>query len=401
MDEGRVLVSTISPVSGGVPAMTRFVTDTLQSRGWRPVLAHYEPYSVTPELSVPSFRMLLNKPGKRARTTWDTVETHAIGAWLPELEFTHYTANRLWRELMDSCSRFVAVCGNVLAAVPFVQTGRSFTAWVAAGWEEDRRDRVQQFPLARKLLDRWVNAPVLRRMERDNLRAGGILPLSEHTRVMLDSIAGEPVCGNVLPMPIDCQFFQPDPVRVRKGRIGFAGRLDDPRKNVGLLIDAVARLINSGASASAVLVGGKLDPACEAKIQRWGLAEHIECFDYVPREQLRALLQSLDVFVVPSHQEGLCISALEAMACGCPVISTRCGGPQEFVRDGETGFLVDFDIAAMTDAIHRVSHDRELRSRLSQAARQMVAERYNRERCERIFWSSFEHQEESLKEAAG
>ena len=88
---------------------------------------------------------------------------------------------KAWRDVMDGCSRFVAVCGNVLAALPFAATGRPFTAWVATGWEEDRRDRVRQFPASRRWLDRCVNGPVLRRKERQILNSGHILPLSEHT----------------------------------------------------------------------------------------------------------------------------------------------------------------------------------------------------------------------------
>lgn len=398
MGNRRVLVSTIAPISGGVPVMARFIADTLQDNGLTPVLAHYEPYSITPSLSVPSFRLLQRKPSAQRRTTWGAFETHAVGSWFPELEFTHYQASRVWRELMDQCSRFVAVCGNALAALPFSATGRSFTAWVATPWEEDRRDRVQRFPLIRKRLDQWVNAPVLRRQEREILRDGRILALSQHTRAGLDGIAGAPVCRDVLPMPIDSQFFHADAGKVMVGRVGFAGRLDDPRKNVGLLIDAVGKLVAQAFDVSAVLVGGKLPADLEARAARLGLSERIECVGYVPPSELKQLLQSLDIFVLPSHQEGLCISALEAMACGCPVVSTRCGGPEEFVRNDETGYLVGFDAAEMADAIQRIGNDRNLRSRLSQTARQLVVEQYRRERCERIFWNTFAQQDEPATE---
>jgi hypothetical protein len=61
----RVLISTIAPVSGGVPQMTRFVAEALEARGYDPVLAYYEPHSVSPELSVPSFRLLQRRVGRR------------------------------------------------------------------------------------------------------------------------------------------------------------------------------------------------------------------------------------------------------------------------------------------------------------------------------------------------
>src|SRR5262245_40927589 len=87
--EGRVLISTIAPEDGGVPANVRFIAGTLRGRGYEPILAHYEPYSRSPHLSVPSFRLLQRRVGSEVRHALDHCEAHAIGAWLPELEFTH------------------------------------------------------------------------------------------------------------------------------------------------------------------------------------------------------------------------------------------------------------------------------------------------------------------------
>jgi glycosyltransferase involved in cell wall biosynthesis len=107
---------------------------------------------------------------------------------------------------------------------------------------------------------------------------------------------------------------------------------------------------------------------------------------------LRDKLRTLDVFVVPSHQEGLCIAALEAMACGCPVVSTRCGGPEEFVLNDETGFLVDADPVEMADAILRILRAPKLRRRLGTAAREKVIRDYSLARANGIFWHAFDEQ---------
>ena len=98
---------------------------------------------------------------------------------------------------------------------------------------------------------------------------------------------------------------------------------------------------------------------------------------YARGAELRDQLRSLDLFVLPSHQEGLCIAALEAMACGCPVVSTRCGGPEEFVIDGETGILVGFDPEEMAAAMLKVLGDRKLHARLAQGARDRVLRHYS------------------------
>ena len=386
----RVLISTITPVSGGVPAMTGFIAHTLRDKGFEPVLAHYEPYSVSPHLSVPSFRLLRNRVGAETRRGLEDYETHAIGAWLPELEFTHYLATAHWRRVIASCAAHVTVAGNALAAMPYRQTGRPFLAWLATDWQGDRKDRVAHFPWPRKLLDRMVNAPVLHRLERRVLSKGSILALSEYTRRALDRIAGAPVTAGVLPMPVDADFFSARPEAVAPGRIGFSGRLDDPRKNLELLLATLARIGGRGPEVTALLIGGTPDEAVRNRVRALGLEGRVEFLPYLSHPELRNRLRTLDMFALPSHQEGLCIAALEAMACGCPVVSTRCGGPEEFVIDDETGFLVDFDPGDMAFAISRIVTDRALRARLAAGARRRVEQHYTRAKAETVFWNAFD-----------
>jgi glycosyltransferase involved in cell wall biosynthesis len=385
----RVLISTIAPVSGGVPTMTAFIVRTLRSRGFEPVLVHYQPYSISPKMSVPAVRLLGGRVGHVTHESLDGCETHAIGAWLPEFEFTHYLATSHWRRLIDSSQAWVVVSGNALSALPYYQTGRNFLAWLASGWNADRVDRVRRFAVARTLFDRTFVGPVARRLERAILTAGTVLSLSQYTRRTLDDIAGQPVVRDVLPMPIDTDFFSPDPQGRIRGRIGFSGRLDDPRKNIGLLFAALSRLRLAGHEVSALLIGGEPSPVMAAQLAALGIDGAVEFRSYGAREALRDHLRTLDLFVVPSHQEGLCIAALEAMACGIPVVSTRCGGPEEFVIDDETGYLVDFDEAAMADAIIAILNDRARRERFGAAAREKVVNRYSTAQAERIFWTAF------------
>jgi glycosyltransferase involved in cell wall biosynthesis len=386
----RVLISTISPESGGVPTTVRFVVSTLRARGYEPILAYYEPYSLSPHLSVPSFRLLQRRAASECRHVLDHCEAHAIGAWLPELEFTHYLASAAWKRAIDGCRAHLTVSGNALASLPYFQTGCSSLSWIASGWLVDRKDRVKQFSVGRKVVDRVMVNPIVRRLERAILRSSSVLAASHYTRLQLDDLAGAPVVRDVLSTPIDTDFFSPAPHERVSRRVGFSGRLSDPRKNLGLLLAALHRLRQAGHTMSALLIGGEPDQKVQRQIRDLGIEEAVEFTGYVPIEELRDKLRTLDLFVVPSHQEGLCIAALEAMACGCPVVSTRCGGPEDFVMNEETGFLVDSDPANMADAILRILRDPKLRERLGAAAREKVMRDYSLAKANNVFWRAFD-----------
>ncbi len=382
----RVLVSTLAPGNGGVNAMTGFVIRALARKGMEPVIAHYATYSTKPALSVPVFRLGQRRPGRQRGLAYDAREIHGIGTWLPELEFTHYAPTQHWRELMDSCDAFVVVSGNVLAGTAFLETGRPYLAWVATDWEGDRCDRVRHFPWPRRILDWCVNGPMIKRLEQRLLRGGRIVALSEYTAAMLESRAGRPLYSAVLPVPVDTAVFTPRPDARVAGRIGFAGRFNDPRKNIDLLLAAEAQLRQLGHDVTAVLIGDAPDTRVTRLVAKLGLGGHVAFRPGLSRLEMRDCLQTLDVFILPSHQEGLCISALEAMACGVPVVSTRCGGPQEFVLPGVTGDLVDSSPRAMAHAVASILDNPVLRERMSQAARRLVEERYSQGRAEEIFW---------------
>lgn len=83
------------------------------------------------------------------------------------------------------------------------------------------------------------------------------------------------------------------------------------------------------------------------------------------RAELGRAYHEVDVCLITSRQEGGPKSALEAMASGVPLVSTRVGQVPELVREGENGLLADVDdVDALTDALERVRRDGELRTRL-------------------------------------
>jgi len=88
----------------------------------------------------------------------------------------------------------------------------------------------------------------------------------------------------------------------------------------------------------------------------------------------------MDIFVLPSRNEGISNTILEAMATGLPVVATRVGGNPELVVDGETGILVPSgDAQKMMQALSIYVDNEEKRQSDGQAARQLIAKRFRLE----------------------
>lgn len=118
------------------------------------------------------------------------------------------------------------------------------------------------------------------------------------------------------------------------------GRLT-PKKGHRDLLAALARLTRDprwGELRLLIVGTGALLPALRREAEQRGLGERV-IFAGFQREVL-PFLQAADIFVLPSIQEGLSLSALEAMALGKPVVACRVGGTPEVVVDGQTGVLV-------------------------------------------------------------
>ena len=94
-----------------------------------------------------------------------------------------------------------------------------------------------------------------------------------------------------------------------------------------------------------LIVGGSLEDLSEldeliSNIKESDLTDRVDIVGSVSQEQLVYYYNSCDIFVMPSLHESFGLAALEAMACGIPVVVSDVGGLKTFVTDNESGFLV-------------------------------------------------------------
>jgi D-inositol-3-phosphate glycosyltransferase len=182
-----------------------------------------------------------------------------------------------------------------------------------------------------------------------------------------------------IPCGVDTDLFTPADRAEARRRLGLDGRpvllwvgRIAPIKGLDTLLDAVARLAEGGQDMRLLVVGGDADEptsghetSLRQRIPRLGLEQSVRFVGPQPQSVLPLYYAASDVTVLPSYYESFGMVALEAMACGSPVIASRVGGLVTTVRDGVTGFLVpDGDVGALAERIETLVADPELRWRL-------------------------------------
>ena len=183
----------------------------------------------------------------------------------------------------------------------------------------------------------------------------------------------------VVPVGVDHTVFRPRPERPRApGRLMVTSSSDVPMKGLVPLLEALAKL-RTERDVELVVIGRPTEGGRVARtIDRLGLSSAVRCVSGISDDELAGLYAEAHVAVVPSLYEGFSLPAIEAMACGVPLVATTGGALPEVVgADGETGLLVTpNDAEALATAIRRILDDDALAERLGEGGRQRVLGRF-------------------------
>jgi len=174
---------------------------------------------------------------------------------------------------------------------------------------------------------------------------------------------------------------------------------DVPLKGLVPLLEALAK-VRTERPADLVVIGKpRAESPVEDTIERLGLGDAVTFVSGVSDERIVELYAEASVAVVPSLYEGFSLPAVEAMACGVPLVATTGGALPEVVgKSGDTGLLVaPGDPGALATALGRVLDEPAMAARLSRAGRSRVLERFTWRACAE---ATVEHYRWVLDEAA-
>jgi L-malate glycosyltransferase len=215
----------------------------------------------------------------------------------------------------------------------------------------------------------------------ENFR-GAFSPLRGRTRIILNAI--------------ELERFYPNPDAGRQKRdeldfnrsetlIGIVGQLT-PRKGQLELLRAFARMLIDFPPATLLVVGaplfngdGEYLKLLERTARELGIEHRVKLLG--ARSDVASIMQALDLLVINSSVEPFGLVALEAMACGTPVLATATGGLPEIIKHEENGCLIPFgDEKTLAAALVNLARHPALRERLADAARKSTGSRFSADR---------------------
>ncbi len=194
--------------------------------------------------------------------------------------------------------------------------------------------------------------------------------VSSGVRETLISFGADAAKLHVVPsFYLDASVLRPDPSIKKTVDIVFCGRIV-PNKGLKELLKAVALL----PAATLLVIGdGSELRHCRRQAQALGIADRVRFAGWLPaQEDVVAAIQSGKIFVMNSRSEGGPRVALEAMACGMPLIATRVGVMPDVLEDGVNGLMTTGSSGDLAQKIRTLLQDDALRARLGAAATGIV-----------------------------
>lgn len=340
-------------------------------------------HSARCEAEAESLHLLMLGPSLSVRGGVSAVENTLLKTLPPEIHVTHIATmveGSKWRKLLTFAHAAIREYRNLRRRPDIVHihfsTGASSIRKVllgrlavACGAKVIMHAHGGRYPAYWSRSSAAARAAILKLLRRVHC----VIVLGESWREFFERI-GVPA-GKIVVLPNPVALPEALPTRLARPHVhlvylGLIARHKGPFD----LVEAVARVSPETLLRLRVVIAGNGETArLREVVEQLGIERVVEVREWIAPAERDRLLASADVLALPSYGEGLPMAVLEAMAWGLPVICTPVGSVPEYVRDQESGLLVQpGDIAQLAGAIERIVSDDAERARMGKRARMAV-----------------------------
>ncbi|MDP1820189.1 MAG: glycosyltransferase family 4 protein [Acidimicrobiales bacterium] len=388
------------PHVGGQGVYTRHLAKALVDLGHHVEVLGGQPYPIlderVPLVELPSLDIYNDHFPMRFPGPWE------LKHWTDFLEVTAFSAGtfpeplafsmRAWDHLRHRTADFDIVQDNQCLGYGLLlierQLGLPVLGTIHHPITVDRRLEMAAAEswYKRLTLRRWyafvdMQTQVARRLQR-------IITVSENSfKDIVKDHKVDPDRMAVVPVGVDIDLFRPLPEVARvPGRLVTTASADVAMKGLKYLLEALAKVRTERDDAHLVVIGQrKPGGASDEAIKKLGLEAHVEFVTGVSERRIIELYSEAELAVVPSLYEGFSLPAIEAMACGTPLVGTTGGAiPEVIGADGDTALIVPpGDSEALAAKIRWALEQRGLRDTIGARGRARIVDRWSWKRTAR------------------
>lgn len=323
---------------------------------------------------------------------WRNRKVLHIGCKFTEFEFMRYQPRSLLTKELASCDLVQVICGFPAWGYSVVDLKQPICVWAATlcSWE---RKSLLKNTKGLKTLWRKLMTIITTRIDDSVIKySDNILVMNSHMENYAKKLNSKGVI--YAPPGVDTTWFTPIDSRLNATPYIIAiGRFSDTRKNPHMLLESFKLLKEKNSSPLKLILAGGTGPDDKfwQDVKDSGLESEMTFIQNPEPAKLKELYQNALCLALSSDEEGFGMVLIEAMACGVPVVSTRCGGPDNIVNHGSDGFLTDVgDAQNFSEKLSELCFNRELNLKMGKAARLNVENKFSEYASGQVFFNCWE-----------
>lgn len=326
---------------------------------------------------------------------WKGRDVIHVGCHFSEIEFMRYQPRKVLSHLLAGFDLIQVVGGFPAWGLATLNLGIPVLVWGASLCKWERKTLIKEARGLRGLYKKIMTKKVIQYDDSVVKSCDRIMVMNSFSQKYVRSLVNSEENVVYTPAGVDIHHYTPTQNRNfnQEPYILSVARFNDSRKNALLLLQSYLNFRSISALPHKLILAGATAPPENfwQKVSQNKVEQHVQFIQRPDATALVKLYQNATCTVISSDEEGFGMVAIESMACAVPVVSTRCGGPEDIISDTVDGYLTPlYDADAIAEKLHLLCKNQELNTKMGQKARQKVESQFSESVTQNIFKMQWE-----------